>query len=767
MKEKLLFFIAISGVFGVLAVLQFSFLIVAAIIIFAVTLLLRFSLVYNFIFLITFLIFLFSTYFHFQSNTSQLTEDTPQLKVVFRNPASIDGDALNGFVYDEVSGEKLWLQYRFTSEEEKRLFVGNLTTGASFVVTGCVEKPTNATVENSFDFGQYLRQKKCHWIFKASSMQYIGTASSWWMKILQLRERGMGLIGQHFPEPLQSHALALIFGEQRFIAEGNYQAYQKLGVAHLLAISGTHVGVLVMLIYQLLIRIGVTRETTMMSIVVLLPFYACMTGFSPSVNRAAGMAMFYFIGRLLNARITGASSISICLLGYLLIDPYQLFTAGFQLSFSISFGLIASRGILERYQLGKVATSFVVTLLCQVFSVPILAYFFYEISLIGFLVNVIYIPVFTLIYFPLTVVSYLLLLGFPGYVGELISGLNYLFEGLVLISNQLADVPFASLVVGKPSALILFLFLLLIVLSLVLIDIGKIRWSVVASSLLVFVFIFQAFQASFSAQGEVTFVDVGQGDAIFIQLPYNRGNYLIDAGGVFNFGQQEWAIRKKQFDPGKDILTPFLKSKGIRKLDKLILTHADQDHIGGAEAIIANFQVEQLLVPIGSEEAFGKRDWFLLLQQKGKVQFVATGDHWQARHAQFEVVNPSVVSDDANRASIVLLATINSVKWLFTGDVDVEGEAEILSLYPDLKANVLKLGHHGSKTSTSEDLLDSLEPNIAVITVGRNNRYGHPNRGVLDKLEERQIPVLRTDLDGSIKYSFSERRQGRVDTFPP
>lgn len=226
--------------------------------------------------------------------------------------------------------------------------------------------------------------------------------------------------------------------------------------------------------------------------------------------------------------------------------------------------------------------------------------------------------------------------------------------------------------------------------------------------------------------------------------------------------------RRKVSSIGDQTLIPFLHSKGIAKLDVLILTHADQDHMGEAVRLIKRNKVKRLAIPKGF--ARSPEDAELLKEAADQgimIDELERGDQLQIGEQIFEVLHPSrdrVTSK--NNDSLVLTFTLGGKRFMLTGDLEQEGERDIIEAYPDLRADVLKVGHHGSKGSTSEEWLQHLKPSHALISAGERNRYQHPHQEVLKKLKDQQMKVYRTDIDGSVTYEFLDK-QGTFYTHPP
>jgi competence protein ComEC len=279
---------------------------------------------------------------------------------------------------------------------------------------------------------------------------------------------------------------------------------------------------------------------------------------------------------------------------------------------------------------------------------------------------------------------------------------------------------------------------------------------------LIVVFLIQAMTPFFQASGKVLVIDVGQGDSIFIQRPFNKGNYLIDTGGRISFPQEEWEERRSAFSIAKNVTVPYFKSTGVTKLDALFLTHGDLDHIGEALSLLEEIKVKELIIPKGFMRGELEQKIIQAAERKRvKITTVQAGDQLTFQNHSFYVVSPVDFTESKNDDSLVLWTELGGLRWLFTGDAEMDAEKKLVKNYPSLQADVVKVGHHGSKGSTSEEFLDQVKPKIALVSTGLNNRYHHPHTEVLDKLAARNISLFRTDLNGAILYHF----KGKVGTF--
>lgn len=331
-------------------------------------------------------------------------------------------------------------------------------------------------------------------------------------------------------------------------------------------------------------------------------------------------------------------------------------------------------------------------------------------------------------------------------------GLNLSNDFLIYCES----LPFTRLNFGQTSILLVALYSVSIVSILMVWErrMSK-RIMFIASGIFLFICTYQYVYPYFRESGSVTFLDVGQGDAILIRLPYDKEIYLIDTGGTIRPNKEEWQRKKHEFSVGNDILIPYLQKEGIKKIDKLIVTHGDADHIGAAQELLSNITVKEVVFGRKKKDAvLEKIVKKQALEKEVKIREVGEGESWSVNETEFFVLAPTEKEGSENNASIVMLAKLGGLTWLFTGDLEEEGEKFLVAAYPDLRADVLKVAHHGSNTSSITPFLSVVQPNIAIISVGERNRYGHPHKEVIERFEKMGIEIWRTDKQGAISYVF-------------
>lgn len=698
-----------------------------------------------------------------ENHFTKLSANQSLFLISFSDYPQIDGNQLKSVVTTNKN-EKVMLNYIIQTEEEQKKLIDHLSIGQSCKVVGELVRPEENRNENLFNYRRYLFRQNIHWILKMKTFIACNEPKKGGLAfIYHIREEGLKKIDYVFSKATTPYAKALLFGDSNSFTEEIYSLYQRLGIVHLLAISGLHVGVISGGIFYFFIRIGLTREASSKMLFIILPLYSLFTGANPPVVRAVMMTMLLIISIQKKSPFTSLDALSISFLFLLFKNPYLLFNIGFQLSFTVSLAiLLASRSILPRYH-HFLTKTFMVSFISQVAAIPILTFNFFEFSIISLFSNILYVPLYTFIILPLLFFAYLMFYTTP----MNFSFFEYISQWIILFSEKLGhilDIKGGVIVLGKPKIIILLVLIITTQGLFILLEKG---YSILISAtpLMVLICLIKIFQFV-SPIGEVTAIDVGQGDSILIQLPYHQGTYLIDTGGQIVIQQDEWKRRRKNFQIGNDIIIPLLKSKGITVIDKLILTHSDADHIGEANEIINKLSIKQVLVPPNSWEKPLMMD--ILTKAKNSkipIKVVKNGVKWLNPSGSFQFVSPFDNNYDGNNGSLVLYANVGGKSWLFTGDLEEKGEQKLIAQHK-FKIDVLKVGHHGSKSSSSENFIEQLNPKFAIISAGRNNRYGHPNHEVLKILEEHHIHIFRTDQNGAIQYKFYKNKGTFHTIFP-
>ncbi|HHW36869.1 MAG TPA: DNA internalization-related competence protein ComEC/Rec2 [Bacillales bacterium] len=708
-----------------------------------------------------FTICLFSVWFQWVDgyNVSTLKGTEKKLTGTIKTIPKVDGDRLT-LLLQLPSKEKLQLSYRIKTDQEKNK-LQQLQVGMDCRLSGTLSTPEEARNFGAFDYRKFLYYKQIHWIFTPDSLRtaQCQPSSSLKYSLQKWRSTELLYIKNHFPENTVGFVQALIFGERNELHQAVEANFQKFGLIHLLAISGSHVVLIVAAAFYILVRIGVTRERAFLLLFMALPFYMIIAGAAPSVARACLVAMIVMIAIQFRAKFLPLDALSIVFLIMVSINPYYITDIGFQLSFLVSLFLIISSARIIAAHHGYWKQLVAVSLIAQICAFPLVLHYNNEISLLSLPLNFIYVPLMLVIILPLSIIVFIVSHLYEPLASMPMMILSSILDYSDLLLEKAEKVSAFTLTFGKPESWLFLIYYVAIIYFFIAWENKNEKTSLQKGvACLLLVASYHWVSPFLLNEGRVTMIAVGQGDSILIELPYRKAVYLIDTGGVIPFSREDWQKRKKPFEVGENIITPVLKAKGIRTIDKLLLTHGDLDHIGGTEAVIQNFKVKEILVntvDIANGKTEEERALRSLIEKKKiTLKAVKKGDSWGIGRFAFYVVGPSGKEDNKNDGSIVLYTTLGGKRWLFTGDLEEKGERRLLEQYPNIEVDILKVGHHGSLTSTSKYFLEQIKPNVALISVGKNNRYGHPHRDVIELLEKQNITILRTDENGAICYKF-------------
>ena len=584
---------------------------------------------------------------------------------------------------------------------------------------------------------------------------------------LALKNRIIALHKNAIPEPYSSLFGSIIFGMKGSpIPDDIKSNYQKSGVVHILVASGQQVSILIGVCLLAFSALGMPSALILIITSFITWSFAAMTGFGSSILRAAVMGQIMIAGKTFDREGDFLNSLCLSALVLLVMDPYNLFDIGFQLTFSATWALVYAAPLinetLQKY-VPKYATLPISIAIAPVLATsPISAYNFSQLTPVAFLSNIIVVPM----------AEMLTVLGFISTAaGLLLPLLSYFLDGFIFAMIYILDssitffshLPCAYTYIEKPDFIWIVLYYVFLVYLTIkakkgeLIDSFK-RWKY---RILLFLAIFLFFNTLSSfclSTGDllINFIDVGQGDSILIETPDNR-KILIDAGGKPYTGGSPDKI-------GSQIVVPFLHRKGINCLDLVVLTHPHDDHAGGMGPVLQEIKVKEVLDTALPYESYAYKNFLRLINRNRiKYNIAKAGQVIDLGDVKASILGPPEqfiegTLSDPNNNSIVIRLVYGNTSFLLTGDLAFEGEKEIIDSGYPIKSDVLKIGHHGSATSTSDEFLDAVSPKIAVISVGKDNKFGHPSGITLDKLSERGIKTYRTDEDGAVFVRSDGRR---------
>ncbi|MET3559208.1 competence protein ComEC [Streptococcus rupicaprae] len=653
-----------------------------------------------------------------------LPEHLKQLQVI-PDTIRINGDSLS--FRGKQDGQLYQAFYKLKSKEEQTFFQG-LTQAVDLTIEGELTEAEGRRNFQGFDYKAYLETQGIYAIVSIAEITDIRQARSLnpltWLS--QWRRSALVYIRRTFPSPMKHYMTGLLFGDLDKEFEEMGDIYSSLGIIHLFALSGMQVGFFVDRFRRLLLMCGLGQEAVDVLQVPFSVVYAGLTGFSASVIRSLLQKV------LANQGISGFDNLGLTVLLSFLVMPNFLLTAGGVLSFSYAFILT----LMDFDHLVGWKRTLTESLALSLGILPLLIWCFASFQPLSILLTFAFSILFDSLFLPL--LSLLFLLS-PFWT---IAELNSLFQVLERIISWLGALNLRPLVLGKPSLLILLA--LLLGLGLVYDHYQKTKVLAGLSLLLALLF----FLTKHPLENEVTVVDIGQGDSLFLRDIRGK-TVLIDVGGRVSFEPEEDWRSKQVSSNAERTLIPYLHSRGVGKIDQLVLTHTDTDHVGDLEEVAKALSIGEILVSQGSLTNADFVDRLKAL--KVKVRVLTAGDSLPIMGSQLQVLYPWETGDGGNNDSLVLYGRLLGANFLFTGDLE-EGELDLIERYSSLPVDVLKAGHHGSKGSSYPEFLDHINAKIALVSAGKNNRYKHPHKETLERFANQNMTVYRTDQDGAIRF---------------
>ena len=637
--------------------------------------------------------------------------------------SSIDGDKLKLTIKNK---EKLLLTYYFKSQTEKDNYRKKYQLGDYIEVEGELSSPKNNTTNYLFNYKSYLKHKNIYYLINASNIKKISSNKNLYYILKNI------VISLSEKSP---YLKTFILGDKSNISSKVMSSYQENGISHLFAISGMHITLLSSIFTKFLKKIKVSETNCYYITSIILIVYLILVGFSPSILRGVLFYLLFSLNKIYYFYVKPVNIFIVILSISLLINYNYIFDVGFWYSFLISLSLIVTSKYItsNNYLLGLLKTSIISFLV----SIPISLYNFYQINISSIFYNLFFIPYVSIIVFPLSLITLFIPFLLPIY--ELT--IKVLEEVSLFLSNN------RLLIITFPRINFIF-YIIYYVLIIIFIKglITKNYYKLIFLSLMLLVhYIYPYFQRDFV----IKVIDVGQGDSILLYS--GRETVLIDTGGIVTHTKSAWAKSNKEYSIVKNTTIPLLKSSGIRKVDYLILSHGDADHMGEAINLVDNFKVEKVIFNCGEFNDLEQE--LIKALDKKKISYYKELSELSVFNNKLYFLNTSIYNNE-NDNSNVLYFNYNNYQFLFMGDASIEKEKDILNEYSIEDIDFLKVGHHGSDTSGSKEFIDIMNPKYSIISVGENNRYNHPKKSVINTLSNSKI--YRTDQDGSIEIRLNK-----------
>ena len=667
----------------------------------------------------------------------------------------IDGNSLRfvGEVLVDDEYEEVMVSHIIKTEVEKNEWLEK-EKSSYLMIEGQLKEPSGHTNFHQFNYRDYLKRKNIYWQLQADGIQevdYQPRKKRLNHRLEEKRYRIFQFIDQSFTEKIGSYIKILFFADNRSVSEEVLQNYRSIGVIHLFSISGFHITYLANLIRRFFLRMGISRERTNGLVLLILPAYGFLAGLGVSVFRAVSQTSIPLIGKLMNKEINTLSAWSLTMLLALFLNPYQVYEISFQLSYLLSGIFIVMSNLTWLEKLNPFQGAVLFSFMSGLASLPILAHHFFEVSWITVFANLLFIPFFTYFLFPSLLLIFLssILLSNTfifSFMNALLTNCILFMEGILTLLNDSFNFTF---VIGRLPILITLLFIWSIYKIITRVEEKK-RATIPSIMLLLASLFFH----QISPVGYVLMLDVGQGDSLVIKEPWTQKVTMIDTGGRVEWHEkEEWQISDDPFTIGKYITAPALKSFGIHAIDRLYITHADADHSGEIKNILESMKVKEVAATKGT-----LKDPEILeqLSSEERTELVEISPVETLTYPTKDTIalHPVNEVESNNNHSLTLYVKIGNDWWLFTGDLEIEGESTLIKKYPNLRTDYLKVAHHGSGTSTSHAFLEHIEAEHALISVGRKNQFGHPNKEVLERLEEMDLKIQTTGENGAIMVKY-------------
>lgn len=615
--------------------------------------------------------------------------------------------------------------------EEKENILDDLLYGAYVLVEGELIKPYNNTIPNNFNYKSYLSNKMIYYQLKIDNIKVIKESNNIIYKLKNKINKRILKIDK------TGYLKAFILGDNSLIDDMVYESYQSIGITHLFALSGMHVSLLSGIILKGLKKVN--NKLKYLIVIIVLISYGFIVGYPASIKRAITFFIIASINKIFNFKLSTLKILFITVFILIFINYKIIYDIGFLYSVITVFGIFWGSNFIKSENI--IYSSFKLSLVAFLFSLPITLACFYEINILSIIYNMFYIPFVSVILYPFCLLTFIL-----PFLEKILVLLIKVMENISLFLN---NIDFFKLYLDFNIGEILLFYILLLVI---------LRYNRFKYFILLFLIVFIDLMIPYlDSSLYVYYLDVGQGDSSLIITPHLKEVILIDTGGKLSF-DTKLEGDKSYVSEGTLSL---LRSLGINKIDYLILTHGDYDHMGDAIYLVNNIKINKVIFNCGEYNDLEKELMEVLEQEK--INYYTCINELDINKNKIYFLNSDIYDNENDNSNVTYFNFYNN-NFLFMGDAGIDKEKYILDNYNLENIDFFKVGHHGSKTSSSKEFVNMINPKYSLVSVGRNNRYGHPNEEVLDILRDSKI--YRTDENGTIKLQIKNNKVN-INLFEP
>lgn len=631
--------------------------------------------------------------------------------------------------------------------------IPSIKYGDSLYIEGEFKQPEEARNYKGYNYKQYLKTKKIIGTVELGKVKILKSSNGSFIHNIQkyIRDTINGTLTDEEGNLL----LAILLGDKDKLSEDIQESFKTSNLSHMLAVSGAHVSYIILGLTYVLQNSIIGKKNEKIVCIIFLLFFMAITNFTPSVTRACIMAVLTLFSGIIYRKSDVYTNISVAALITLIFNPYNLLDLGFQLSYGGTIGIIIFiKRIQEKKSNSKVINYIkqmaLVSIYANIIIIPIMMYHFNTVSFTFIISNIMASPILGIIVITgfLFIITSITVKPLTSLIAIFIKPILSI---LIKISQICSKLPFSNILVVTP-----YMFNVISYYAIILycIKSKKNNKCKIIICLLIVLILINFIIYIFPQKLRIFFIDVGQGDSTLIITP-DKKTVLIDGGG------------SDSFDVGEKVLLPYLLDRRILKVDYVLISHFDTDHCGGILTIMEKVKVKNIIISEQAEHSENyERFKKLMIHKKIRLIEVKKGDKIKiGRYSEFKILFPTsrlLSENPLNNNSIVAQFNYNNFKMLFTGDIEKLAEQQILKAEKaEIRADILKVAHHGSKTSSIPEFIKAVKPKIALIGVGKNNTFGHPNKQTIKNLENIKCRIYRTDIQGEIIIKIDQK--GRMN----